>query len=324
MDRQGHREQQGESIVTYTIGSVQPVRLGAINPDPTGIQPRGTLVSAKVEEYAQAYSDGVEMPHIELWYIDGSDKLRIIDGYHREAGLRSSKASPSIRALVKTGTMVQAKERAIKLNITHGISLTPHERETALFSVFRAITESGEKINDSELERSTGISRKTVRKYREKWEAATSGTAPTGSVDSFDIDDTPATTREPTEKVGTYPTERDEIPPFDDDESMPIAEAIVHDRKQGFSHLDQHLRDARRKIAELSEERGGEHLGRHKSSLTNMIESCLSAVRACVPSGVCPECDGKGDQSCPVCKGILVIVREQDRAIKEDEKVRKA
>lgn len=314
----------------YTEGSVQAVLLSDINPDPAGIQPRETLVSQKVQEYAEAYKEGVEMPHIEVWQIGDDPMLRIIDGYHREAALRSSKSSTKIRAIVRSGTMVEAKERAIKLNVTHGISLTPHERERALMAVFDAVRDEGEEINERETARSTGMSRGTIRKYHQKWQAVNGGAAPKGSVDSFDIDDTPqsAAGGQNQGQGGTRVPPSDDIPPFEDPpapsetESRAVAEAILHDSQQAFAQLDQHFIDARRKIRDIGELEGGEHLKRHENALVSTIEQCLSVVRSCRPTAVCPSCGGEGGD-CAVCKGFRVIVREQKRAMDEDAKARK-
>jgi hypothetical protein len=125
-----------------------------------GIQPRLTINPAKIEEYADNYRDGVDMPAIKLHEVDGV--LYVCDGFTRYGGAVTAELKVLNCRVRRNSTMGALVVDAIKSNALHGQPLTLKERSSAVSRLVKLYSESGEPWSQSDIAKITGSSQATV------------------------------------------------------------------------------------------------------------------------------------------------------------------
>lgn len=105
------------------------VALGDIVLD-TDVQPRETIHTGTIKEYADAMEAGVVFPDI-IVYRDADGKIIAADGWHRiSAAKQIGKAT--INAEIRTGTKRDAILYSVSANATHGLRRTNDDKRRAV------------------------------------------------------------------------------------------------------------------------------------------------------------------------------------------------
>lgn len=114
------------------------VALSRIVMDPA-IQPRLRMSKDAVARYIQYYRNAPkELPPVLLATIGTSEKLVLIDGYHRVKAAERSRLA-EIPAVIIHASLKEAKWLAVEANLKHGVPLTRAEKRI----VFRRFVEAG-------------------------------------------------------------------------------------------------------------------------------------------------------------------------------------
>jgi len=308
---------------SYHPGKVQPVLARDINADPSEIQPRLTLNQDHVKALTEAYRDeDVDVPVIEVWIItDGApDELRIIDGYHRFAAFTASKIGKQIRCMVREGTMLEAMERALLLNVKDKVAMSANEKSEAIKRILAQYQEAGESPSQRDVAQRTGLPRSTVRYHMERMNSP----AKPESERSPKIDDVD-------EGVGgsprvNPPKEADPADvPFGDDErdeqtpTSEIPEAKLHDAQRRFDASIANLTAFKTSTVNAANHFGGEMLARRVTAIEKQCDEMRAFIKAYKPSELCAACDGQG---CEACGGRGYLVTEQTKSRKRDSETR--
>jgi hypothetical protein len=126
-----------------------------------GMQLRVTSDKDAIARYAEAYTNGEELPPIVVF--DDGEALLVADGHHRVAA--SDKAGKkSIECIIKKGDRRAARLYASRANLQHGVPLTNDDKR----NIVRDLLGDAEwfKWSDREIARHTGTSPNFVGKIR--------------------------------------------------------------------------------------------------------------------------------------------------------------
>jgi hypothetical protein len=141
------------------------VPLGGIRTD--GTQTRAGLNEEAVQDYADAYKAGEELPPVVL-FSDATD-LWLADGFHRlEAAKRAGLLT--IPAVVKEGTQRDALFHSAGANATHGLRRTNADKERAVLMLLH--DEEWRQASNRWIAEHCKVSDHTVARVREAMEAA--------------------------------------------------------------------------------------------------------------------------------------------------------
>ena len=309
------------------MNSVRTIPLSQINPDPAGIQPRSSLDQDAVNRYADDIREGTNQPAIELIEIQGEDKYRIADGYHRFAAHQAVKKT-SIRAIVREGTMVDAKEAALEHNTRHGVPLSSENRRLALLDLLEEYQKRGIQRSTRDLAKIAGMPKSTVHRIAKEFVAEADQLI--GLPEEPDKPKSPIVTHEGGSEC---PNGTPDQPENDGDEQEELvdpdgeintqAAIIMHDSSIIFRDIKSHITKVKSQVLSMSERAGGEALARHATQLERAITDIRSIVVACTPERICERCEGSGEhsgQACPVCKGTRVLFHEKAKQVSDDHK----
>lgn len=86
------------------------------------IQPRGVTDEDKVEDFAEAYAAGKQVPPPTVWMVDG--RPVIVDGNHRARGRQKAGFDSIECRIAGRGTRKDAVEEALRSNHTNGLHRT--------------------------------------------------------------------------------------------------------------------------------------------------------------------------------------------------------
>jgi hypothetical protein len=117
-----------------------------------GTQVREGLDSQWVDELAELYADGHELPD-PVVMRDSDDVDWLVDGFHRIAALEKN-GSQGVRVEVLHGSLDMAKAQAARAN-TNGLPRTPGDKKRAILLMRR--TEEGKSMGQRELARHCGV-----------------------------------------------------------------------------------------------------------------------------------------------------------------------
>lgn len=134
-----------------------------------------------IEDYASAYAEGVKLPAVEVFLVDG--RMVLVDGDHRVKARRTIDAPGVVATCVGEGSLEDALRYALKgTNRGHGLRLSPEDCRRRVFLALDS------KIWDSPsanaLGADLGISHHTASKYMGEWEAAQGVEPPAVRTDS--------------------------------------------------------------------------------------------------------------------------------------------
>ena len=135
------------------------VHLDDIVRDPE-VQPRVTLIKSKIEEYAENYREGVEMPAIEIHEIDM--QLYLCDGWHRDAGSRLAGRMNIYAAVHEGSTRARLMMRAVQANALTGIPLTASERRNSVVRLVESMIKMDEPWTQQMIADATGYTQPQV------------------------------------------------------------------------------------------------------------------------------------------------------------------
>jgi len=138
------------------------VFLGAITADPR-CQPRAQIDSAVVAEYAEAMTDGLLFPAVELFW-DGTTHW-LADGFHRYFAARRS-GMQQIEAVVTDGDVWDAIERSCIVNGEHGLRRSNDDKRRAVKAMFAVMEHRGENWSDMEVARRCGVGHTMAKAVR--------------------------------------------------------------------------------------------------------------------------------------------------------------
>lgn len=124
------------------------------------IQPRSALNQSRIDEFAEMYQGGVDMPAVEVHMVAG--KMYLCDGFHRVAGALKA-GLKSVEALVfEHSSRAQLMVAAVKANSLHGQPLTRAERRNSVVRIVEAFSESGWPWSQTEIAKMVGYSQSQV------------------------------------------------------------------------------------------------------------------------------------------------------------------
>lgn len=126
-----------------------------------GTQPRVDTDDVVVAEYAEAYQDGADMPHLVCF--DDGVSIWLTDGFHRYYALLRIKAKHAWVSLVK-GTRRDAILFSCGMNTAHGLRRTNADKRRAV-TVLLQDDEWG-KWSDREISRRCGVNHEMVGAVR--------------------------------------------------------------------------------------------------------------------------------------------------------------
>ena len=144
-------------ILTLPIDAIK--RLDAL-------QPRTTLTTVRVDDYAELLRDGIELDPVEVFRVEGQGDL-LAHGYHRyEAHVRADRQE--IAVTLHIGTYEDAVLFACGANAKNGWPLSAADRERVITMLLKHPQVQTEKWSDGKVARHCGVSRQTVQRTRQK------------------------------------------------------------------------------------------------------------------------------------------------------------
>ena len=134
-----------------------------------GTQARLVIDDDVVQDYAEAYERGEELPPVQVWSSTIEEGVCwLSDGFHRiEAKRRIGHVT--INAVVKQGTLDSARWDSVSANKTHGLRRTNADKAIAVKMALQH--PDGAELSDSQIAKHVGVSVNTVAKYREELES---------------------------------------------------------------------------------------------------------------------------------------------------------
>lgn len=93
------------------------------------VQPRETLSTPLISEYADAMRAGADFPAVTVFRV--GEQNVVVDGWHRVLAARQAQR-PALEATVKTGTMREAILFSTAANATHGLRRTDADKRKAV------------------------------------------------------------------------------------------------------------------------------------------------------------------------------------------------
>ncbi len=143
-----------------------------------GTQPRKELNPEVIQEYAEAYRNGVALPPVRAFW-DG-ESYWLVDGFHRVKALRRNHLTPA-RVEVFAGTLNEAIWFAAGANRGHGLRRTNEDKKNAVVMATAIAATMAPQPSSRQIAEHVGVDHKTVEKYRARGAEvafATWGTSP--------------------------------------------------------------------------------------------------------------------------------------------------
>lgn len=248
-----------------------------------------------IEEYGAAYAEGVKLPPVAVYLVDGV--MVLVDGWHRWRARTGLDELGIVARCVGEGSMDDALRYALcTTNVAHGLRLSPADCE---HRVCQAL-DSGlwDSSPASTIAADLGINRRTVSKYMEAWEATAGRELPPTVCDGSGREQPRRKPRQGDVVQCTTPTEPGAGTPLDDDWAPPpkkkgkpppmprygpallfTAKAIARTRI-----------DARKELGDIA-----------PLSVCQRVEAGLKEVEGLLRLAVPTECSGCGGKGCKAC-----------------------
>jgi len=268
------------------------------------IQPRDQLHTNRVDEYADYYREGADMPPIKVHEVGG--KMYLCDGFHRYAAACRAGMS-SIECRVRNSSSRGAlMVDAMRSNAKHGQPLTYTERIRACERLIQIFSEDDRKWTQKEIAEITGTSQSTVSKVLKRLKPEASPLDIYINPDATGV--SPYESEEYAKVMVKHDQKRRELQGEDDDLANDIRMKIA----EAASHCNA-IFQAARKISEslhlLKTLEGGEEV-RAKMPLFEQAKNDILTIRTLTPKDVCKHCKGVGCRKCYE-RGWLSIGREK-------------
>ena len=122
-----------------------------------------------VEEYATAMLRGADFPPVEVFHDLDSDMLILVDGFHRLAAHLKARPDEEIDAIIKEGTLSDARWASFTVNATHGLRRSAADKRRIIAEALRH--EKGVKMSDRQIAGHVGVDKNTVASVRRELEA---------------------------------------------------------------------------------------------------------------------------------------------------------
>lgn len=129
-------------------------------------QARASLSQEVVQEYAERYREGVDMPAVDVWAVGGLYYL--VDGFHRVAAMTLAGESFASVQVVGSGTIDDAVWRAMAANATHGLRRSSEDKRRAV--AIACNSGIGQEQSSREIAAHVGVSHWLVQQCRAEWE----------------------------------------------------------------------------------------------------------------------------------------------------------
>jgi len=263
------------------------VRLDEIEIDER-VQPRASLYPQRVEEIAEAYREGKDIPPIKVHEVQG--KLYACDGFHRYAAACQAGLTVFVCRVRKHSTWGALVVDAISSNAIHGQPLTQHEKREAIRKLVDVFQQEPGTWTQADIADITGTSQATVsRVIKELKHVPEEVLAPTHA----SVEEPPLPSEQLAQQIAESTPE--EEPSLDD-----IAAAIENEISPAREHCKA-IYQAARKISESLHElqslTGGEEACANMSMLTQ-AKNDLMSIRLMTPKGACPHCGGRKCKRC--------------------------
>ncbi len=155
----GHKK-SGDLVIMSEIIKQENIEISSIIRDEK-LQPRVSMDSGTIEEYATAMRNGEDFPAVTIFY-DGK-KYWLSDGWHRvEAAISAGRTD--ISAEIRSGTFEDALKNSLSSNATHGLKRSQADKKRAIINALNAFPLE----SNREIARIVHVDDKTVGKYREE------------------------------------------------------------------------------------------------------------------------------------------------------------
>lgn len=136
-------------------------------------QPRVELDQSLIDEYADLYTSGVDLPPLDV-YFDGADHW-LVDGFHRRWGAKKANLD-AMPCIVTEGTVEEARWASYAANKSHGLRRTNDDKRKAVLASLKH--PSGSSLSDAAIALHVGVSDRMVAKYRAESTPKVSESAP--------------------------------------------------------------------------------------------------------------------------------------------------
>jgi transcriptional regulator with XRE-family HTH domain len=136
-----------------------------------------------VREYSRLYSEGEELPPIEVFQVD--DDLVVIDGFHRIEAARRARLAKLPVKVTGTGTIEDAQWAAVSKNAKHGRRRTRADIERAVRMTLAHPASKG--LSNRELAKHLGVSHTTIANYKDGGRRGTQIELPRPKVNIADL-----------------------------------------------------------------------------------------------------------------------------------------
>ena len=147
-------------VIIFMTTEIQTLKLNQIRID-GGTQPRVAIDEDVVAEYADLYTEGVDLPPVTVFH-DGSTYW-LADGFHRYwASKRAERESIAVEVI--QGTRRDAILYSVGANASHGLRRTNDDKRKAIQTLLD--DEEWSQWADREIARQCGVSDKTVGNVR--------------------------------------------------------------------------------------------------------------------------------------------------------------
>lgn len=137
------------------------IRLEQIRLD-GGTQPRAFINASTVDDYAESFTEGIELPPVVLFF-DG-ENYWLADGFHRVYAARKN-GFLGINADIRQGTREDAQWYSFGANKTHGLRRTNQDKQRAVEAALKHALAKDKSAQEIALH--CGVSDMTVLKYRD-------------------------------------------------------------------------------------------------------------------------------------------------------------
>jgi hypothetical protein len=134
------------------------------------VQPRESISSQTIGEYADAMSEGKDFPAIVVYKDPDSGSLIAADGWHRVSAARQA-GRTTIKAEVRTGTKRDAILYSVSANATHGLRRTDADKRRAVMRLLN--DDEWSKWSASVIAEKAGVSQPFVSGLRRQLEEQT-------------------------------------------------------------------------------------------------------------------------------------------------------
>ena len=129
-----------------------------------------------IQDYSDAYSDGVDLPPVEVFLVDG--RMVLVDGFHRREAQKLRRSIGIVARCVGAGSLEEAVRYALReTNTRHGLRLSPADYRVRVFKALDSGMWDGSSARA--IARDLGISNRTASKYMAEWESEQGALPPT-------------------------------------------------------------------------------------------------------------------------------------------------